>query len=58
MFIAKDVKTKLSSGSCITVEPGIYLPGKGGVRIEDTCLVTEADAEVLTPGSHEIICVA
>jgi Xaa-Pro aminopeptidase len=58
VFIAKDVKTKLSSGSCITVEPGIYLPGKGGVRIEDTCLVTEADAEVLTPGSHEIICVA
>jgi Xaa-Pro aminopeptidase/Xaa-Pro dipeptidase len=58
VFIAKDVKTKLSSGSCITVEPGIYLPGKGGVRIEDTCLVTEAEAEVLTPGSHEIICVA
>jgi Xaa-Pro aminopeptidase len=58
VFIAKDVKTKLSSGSCISVEPGIYLPGKGGVRIEDTCLVTEAEAEVLTPGSHEIICVA
>jgi Xaa-Pro aminopeptidase len=58
VFIAKDVKTKLSSGSCITVEPGIYLPGKGGVRIEDTCLVTEGEAEVLTPGSHEIICVA
>jgi len=56
--VTKGVKTKLSKGSCITVEPGIYLPGKGGVRIEDTCLITEGDAEVLTPGSHEIICVA
>jgi len=58
VFLVKDVKTKLSKGSCITVEPGIYIPGKGGVRIEDTCLITEGDAEVLTPGSHEIICVA
>ena len=58
MFLAKEVKTKLSKGNCITVEPGIYLPEKGGVRIEDTCLVTDGEAEVLTPGSHEIICVA
>ena len=58
VFLAKGVKTKLSVGSCITVEPGIYLPGKGGVRIEDTCLITDGEAEVLTPGSHEIICVA
>lgn len=58
MFLAKEVKTKLSSGNCVTVEPGIYLPEKGGVRIEDTCLVTDGEAEVLTPGSHEIICVA
>ena len=57
-FLKKGVKTKLSKGSCITVEPGIYLPGKGGVRIEDTCLITDGEAEVLTPGSHEIICVA
>ena len=58
MFLAKEVKTKLSVGNCVTVEPGIYLPEKGGVRIEDTCLVTNGEAEVLTPGSHEIICVA
>lgn len=58
MFLAKEVKTKLSRGNCVTVEPGIYLPEKGGVRIEDTCLVTDGEAEVLTPGSHEIICVA
>jgi Xaa-Pro dipeptidase len=58
MFLAKGVSTKLGAGNCITVEPGIYLPGKGGVRIEDTCLVNQGQAEVLTPGSHEIICVA
>jgi Xaa-Pro aminopeptidase len=32
----------------ITVEPGIYLPGKAGIRIEDVVLVTRAGCEVLT----------
>jgi Xaa-Pro aminopeptidase len=45
----------LRPGMVITVEPGVYLPGKCGVRIEDMLLVTERGYEVLTPVSKELI---
>ena len=35
-------------GNVITVEPGIYLPGKFGVRLEETTVITETGAEILT----------
>lgn len=41
-------ETLLSEGNVFTVEPGIYVPGVGGVRIEDDCLVTSTGVEVLT----------
>jgi len=45
----------LRPGMVITVEPGVYLPGKGGVRIEDMVVVTEQGCEVLTPTTKDLI---
>jgi len=39
----------------ITVEPGIYIPGRGGIRIEDMVVVTPEGCEILTPVSKELI---
>jgi Xaa-Pro aminopeptidase len=45
----------LQPGMVITIEPGVYLPGKCGIRIEDMLLVTEHGYEVLTPVGKELI---
>ena len=53
--IARKDKTKLQAGMAITIEPGAYIDGLGGIRIEDTVLVTEHGCEVLTPTPKDFI---
>ena len=51
--VARGEKTRLRSGSVLTIEPGVYLEGWGGVRIEDTFLVGEGEPEILTPATKD-----
>lgn len=46
---------KLPAGSPVTIEPGIYLPGRGGVRIEDTILVSEGPSRSLTESPRDLV---
>lgn len=57
-FMGQTAEGKLVLGSTITVEPGVYLPDRGGVRIEDTCIVgADGPAEPLTTTTRELLVV-
>ena len=47
----------LMAGNVITLEPGVYLPDVGGVRIEDDFVITQEKARNLTPVSRELFSV-
>ena len=54
-FLGATTAGTLATGMTVTVEPGVYLPGFGGVRIEDVVLVDGTGAERLTTVPHELL---
>jgi Xaa-Pro aminopeptidase len=55
--LGRGEKGRLRAGAVVTVEPGLYLEGLGGVRIEDTVLVGFQGPEILTPAAKEPWCI-
>ncbi|HEY6765855.1 MAG TPA: Xaa-Pro peptidase family protein [Candidatus Sulfotelmatobacter sp.] len=55
--VAGAQKQVLQPGMVITIEPGVYFPGKWGIRIEDMVVVTAQGCEVLTPTSKDFLAV-
>jgi Xaa-Pro aminopeptidase len=53
--VASTARDTLEAGSVVTVEPGVYLPGVGGVRIEDTVVVTPDGADPLTEFPKDLL---
>jgi len=53
-YIVRGNKTSLEEGMVITVEPGLYIPEKFGIRIEDDVLITNDQPKVLTSFSKEL----
>lgn len=51
----QNTDTILAPGMAVTVEPGVYIPGWGGIRIEDTVMVTEQGRSILTFFPKELI---
>jgi Xaa-Pro aminopeptidase len=55
--LGKTAKGSLEAGNAVTVEPGVYLPGEFGVRIEDLVIVTDGEPEILTAFPKELVTV-
>jgi Xaa-Pro aminopeptidase len=53
--VASSARDTLRAGDVVTVEPGVYLPGVGGVRIEDTVVVTPSGAVALTLTPKDLV---
>lgn len=54
-FVSEGYTQPLQAGMVVTMEPGIYIPGWGGVRIEDTVHVTAAGPEVFNAFTHDLL---
>jgi len=53
--LAQESRSTLEVGNVVTVEPGIYLSGLGGIRIEDLVVVQEDGPEILSPFRKDLI---
>jgi Xaa-Pro aminopeptidase len=54
-LLRPEAEGTLAVGNVVTIEPGAYLPGRGGVRIEDLVIVSDNGPEVLTPFTKELL---
>jgi Xaa-Pro aminopeptidase/Xaa-Pro dipeptidase len=54
-FLGPDCKIEIEQGCVITIEPGIYIPGWGGIRIEDDVVLTEHGLEILNKSPKSLI---
>lgn len=54
-LLSKSSTGKLEKNNCVTIEPGIYIDGLGGVRIEDDILITENGCDVFTKCTKDLI---
>src|SRR5206468_3160137 len=56
--LSRESLDTLAAGNVVTVEPGIYLAGLGGIRIEDLVVVHEGEPEILTTFTKELVTVS
>jgi Xaa-Pro dipeptidase len=54
-YVGKTGTGSLCAGMVVTVEPGVYLAGRGGVRIEDTLVVRDEGPALLTHTTRELL---
>jgi Xaa-Pro aminopeptidase len=53
--LARTAEGSLEAGNAVTVEPGVYVPGEFGIRIEDLVVVTESSCDILTGFPKELV---